>query len=241
MAVFQAVMEILPFIADSPELLKLGGQGAIIDELSTQIINLVARGYTLGSAVDRVRNRYSGSSVVEIGRSPGTINQNIDFINRVNQGVRENTLRQRRPIGDTVIDIKEDEPIVDRMPRPIRNRGRIRIPPSLIGAGVVTAGVGAGLVGSSGGSNVAPDEVKDGNTNPPISTPAVDVGDNLPDDTVGDNSVGVLLNKQSDPALQNLGITGAFKYPKEQANDSIAQYYAYQTYYNSLNRRPTFL
>ncbi len=146
----------------------------------------------------------------------------------------------RRPqFDDVVIDI--NEPTVERMPRPIRNspsRFPIKGGVGLAGAAAITSIVG------SPSSNTVVTHPNDNPNNPPITnapttTPITISVPSVKPDLINKHDEDPL--NEGEPKLYDLGIKGAYKYPKNKWTDAIAQNYSYQAFYNSLTGNSNFL
>lgn len=260
MAAFTAAVELLGLIGESSELAKLGSQARIFSSIQESLNELLATGITLDRATEIVRNRYTSNApnearAADLGRGNAVEIDNQDFIQRINRNVRENTLRQRRPIYEEK-ESSENDPLLQTVPldnpvRPVRLPRPIRPGISNILKKGVAAATGAAAIGqiinTPSDNNPTPNpDTNIPNTNTPIpDTSGVPLPgptetikilhpalDGIPNN-VSNNILNSIGNFNNDDLVYNLHLKGGYKFPPYHWHEDSAQNYMYQSLYNT--------
>lgn len=246
MSIIAAATELLPLIGESSELLKLGSQRAILNQIVNELTMAIAGGLTLSDAIDSVRgNHLTNIDLISNPRNSYINRQNSDFFSRVNRNRYQNTLRQRRPLTDTIPDdektslinqtttnVPNQNPV--RLPRPIRrpNPRDIALGGAAIATGVQIA-TGANLPNPTNPTNpINP-------TNP--TNPTTSTTTNNPDQISSpiipiDRSNNITIPYRNDDIyIYGNHIKGKYHYPKNHWGELIAQKYNDEALFNIFN------
>jgi len=261
MSIFTAAVELLGLIGESSELAKLGSQSAIFNVIENELSAAIASGLSLNQARERVRNKYQSPPAPNVvnPRNPSVESENEDFISRINRNVRDNTLRQRRPLTD--FGPFEDVPLLQRQRRPLTENiplnQPIRLPrpirnPSAIARGALIAGAAgatAAQIGNLPGNQTrvppstptpapspAPTPVEQP-TETPITTPIETIKITHPAiaGIPKDISNNLLDPMENDDLIYNLHVHGGYKFPLYHWHDDSTLDYMYQSLYNTFS------